>query len=292
MPSEATQAVVHHADERRRAGKQHLGQVGGKQLGAARAAQRAEAAARQHFVQMLLGRGSGRAQRGNPAFGEVALQLLAHIVLEAAHDQPLMGKVLAGVVRRISNGRWIEHIHQAGEALWLAIVRRGGQHDERVRATRQQIGQAGALRATAALGHVVRLIDDDDVPVGTLQIMPVFDVLLERVYGHDGAIEIMEGVVIARNAVAHTLQALGIQPREDDSFQGLAQANAVGNENARPGLLQRLDRRLQLEGDDVHRRAGSSTRISGSMVVQNRASRPLTSSDRPSQVSSLPCPPT
>src|SRR5690606_40930343 len=94
-------------------------------------------------------------------------------------------------------------IYQAGEGTCLAIMRGGREHDQGIGAAGQQLRQLGALRAGTTLGDVMCLVDDDDVPVGPLQVAAVFIVLLEGVDGDDRLVVVVEGVVVARNIVAH-----------------------------------------------------------------------------------------
>ena len=168
-------------------------------------------------------------------------------------------------------------------------MRCGREQDEGVGATREQIGQTVALGTVAFVGNVVGLVDDDEVPPGLFQIMAVFAVALERIDRDDGAVEVVEGIVVGRNVAANALDAGRVQPGERDGeavpelllelahhafgghhqdaprpapphqfggenagLQCLAQAHCVGNEQARAQALQRPRGGLQLEGHGVH----------------------------------------
>ena len=165
---------------------------------------------------MLFDIGGGHAHGINLALGDALCQLVAHVPLEAAYDQALVPEVFLRVVLRVGNGGGVQHVHQAGKALGTAIVRGGRQQNQRVRAGGQEARQAGTLRTGVAVSHVVGLVDDDDVPVGLLEVVAVFDVLLERVDGNDRSVEVVERVVVGRNSGTDTLQAGGIQPDEWD----------------------------------------------------------------------------
>ena len=136
------------------------------------------------------------------------------------------------------------------------------------------------------------LIDDDDIPPGVFQIVAVLQIALEGVDRDDAAVEVVERVVVGRDAVAHPSQADRVQPhqwdreaapplllelgehgllRDDEDalapaslnqlggqhtgFQRLAQADGVGDEDARARLPQRLQRRVELVGHKVHHTA-------------------------------------
>jgi hypothetical protein len=66
------------------------------------------------------------------ALREVLLHLLAHIFLEAADEE--VGDVIAAVVGLVAGRQHcgVEHAHQAGEALFPAVVRGGGEQDQGV----------------------------------------------------------------------------------------------------------------------------------------------------------------
>lgn len=60
------------------------------------------------------------------------------------------------------------------------------------------------------------LVNDDHVPPGVFQVIAILQVALERVDGDDAAVEVVERVVIGRDAVAHPRQANGIEPHQRD----------------------------------------------------------------------------
>ena len=135
-------------------------------------------------------------------------------------------------------------------------------------------------------------IDDDDIPPRVFEIVAVLQIALEGVDRNDAAIEVVERVVVGRDAVAHPGQANRVQPHQRDrkaapplllelgehgllcddedalataplnqlggqhaGFQRLAQADGVGDEDARARLPQRLQRRVELVGHQVHHTA-------------------------------------
>src|SRR5712691_1675517 len=65
-----------------------------------------------------------------------------------------------------------------------------------------------------ACGDVVTLIDDDDVPPGVLKIVAILKIILQGVDRDDAAVEIIERVVVAGNAVAHPRQPQRIQAHQ------------------------------------------------------------------------------
>ena len=143
----------------------------------------------------------------------------------------------------------------------------------------------------AAVRDVVRLVDDDDVPVGLLQVGAVLGVLLQGVDRDDRLVVVVERVVAGRDAAAHPLDADRVEPGERDReplpelllelrqhaldgqhqdppapaagdqladedarLQRLPQPHGVGDQDALPRLAQRLPGRLELIGHRIHRR--------------------------------------
>lgn len=66
----------------------------------------------------------------------------------------------------------------------------------------------------APLSHIVGFVDNDDVPIGTLKMMTVLNILFEGIDGNNRAIKIEKRIVIGRNAIAHTLKTNGIQTHQ------------------------------------------------------------------------------
>ena len=75
---------------------------------------------------------------------EGLLHLVLDVFLEPADEEPL--DVFRAVVVRVGDGRRVEHVHEAGEAPGLAVVGGGREHDERVGAAGQELGQLGPQR--------------------------------------------------------------------------------------------------------------------------------------------------
>ena len=163
---------------------------------------------------------------------------------------------------------------------------------------------AGLRAAGAPVRHVVRLVDDDDVPVGLLQVGAVLRVLLQRVDRDDRLVVVVERVVTGRDAAAHPLDADRVEPGEgngeavpelllelrehaldgqnedapasaagdqladeDARLQGLPQPDRVGDQDALPRLPQRLPGRLELVRRRVHRRPVGHVDV---LVVRHR----------------------
>ena len=220
---------------------------------------------------------------------EGGLHLVLDVLLEAADDKPFPAEVLRLVVVRVGDGGGVQHVHQAGEAARPPVVWGRRQHDEGVRAAREQAGEPAAERAGAAVRHVVRLVNDDHVPPGFFEVGPVLGVPLQGVDRDDGLVVVVEGVVVRGDAAADALDADGVEARErdreavpelllelgqhaldgededapapapgdqladqDPRFEGLAEAHCVCDQDALPRLAERLARRLQLVGDEVH----------------------------------------
>jgi len=122
-------------------------------------------------------------------------------------------------VARIGNRRGVEHRHQAGEALWLAVVGGGGEQDQCFRAGRQPLGKTGALaphRAAGPFGHVLAFIDHDDDPAGIIEIDAILAVVLERIDGDDRLVESVERVLVAWDLFSDPLNPHRIQPHQRD----------------------------------------------------------------------------
>ena len=103
------------------------------------------------------------------------------VLLEPANHQPLVAEILLRVGVRVGDGGGVEHVHEACEAARAAVVRRRGEHDEGVGTPCQEAGEAAPQRARAPIRDVVRLVDDDHVPVRLLQVGAVLGILLEGV---------------------------------------------------------------------------------------------------------------
>ena len=234
----------------------------------------------------------GPAQAEGLALLEVALDLVLDVLLEAADDQALAAEVVGGVVVGVGDGGRVQQAHQGGEAARRAVVGRGRQQDEGVRAVGQQASEAGAPRQPGFPRpgrDVMAFVDDDQVPPGVLQIVAVLQVVLEGVDGDDAAVVEVERVVVGGDAVAHPGQTHRVQSHqgngearpplllelgehgllgddqdafaapaldqfggEDATLQSFAQAGAVGDEDARPRLAQGLQGGVELIGDQVH----------------------------------------
>ena len=223
------------------------------------------------------------------AIAERVPNLVPDILLEPADHQPLVAEILLRVGVRIGDGGGVEHVHEAREAARAAVVRRRREHDEGVGATRQQAGQATAERTRAPIRDVVRLVDDDHVPVRLLQVGAVLRILLQRVDGDDRLVVVVERIVVGRDAAPHPLDADGVEPRERDrepvpelllelgehalhrehqdapgapagdqlahqdaGLQGLAESDRIRNQDALPGSGEGLSGRVELVGHEIH----------------------------------------
>ena len=223
------------------------------------------------------------------AVAEGVLHLALDVLLEAADDEPFPAEVLRFVVVRVGDGGRVQHVHQAGEAARLSVVRGRRQHDEGVRAAREQAGEPAAERAGAAVRHVVRLVNDDHVPPGFFEVGPVLGVPLQGVDRDDGLVVVVEGVVVRGDAAADALDADGVEAGErdreavpelllelgqhaldgededapapaagdqladqDPRFEGLAEPHRIGDQDALARLAECLAGGLQLVGDGVH----------------------------------------
>ena len=264
----------------------------------------ASASRHPHREQRLVGRffrgRGGEAAPDDLPVAEGVAHLVPDVLLEAPDDQPLAAEVVLRVVVRVGDGGRVEHVHQAREAARPAVVRRRREHDERVGAAGEQPGEAAAQRgppvrgprraAGAPVGDVVRLVDDDDVPVRLLQVRAVLGVLLQGVDGDDRLVVVVERVVAGRDATPHPLDADRVEPHEGDReavpelllelrehapdgqhqdappppagdqlggqdarLERLAEPHRVGDQDALPRLAQRLAGRLELVGGRVHR---------------------------------------
>jgi hypothetical protein len=164
-------------------------------------------------------RRGGLAQAGGLRSWKSALTWSLDVLLEAPDDQAFVAEVVGRVVVGVGDGRRVEQRHQRREAARRAVVRRGRQQDQRVGAGGQQTwpgGRGATGRFTGAGGHVVAFVDDDDVPPGVLEVVAVLEVALERVDRDDAAVEVVERVVVGRDAVAHPGQAHRVQPHQRD----------------------------------------------------------------------------
>ena len=128
------------------------------------------------------------------ALRKVLFHLFPDITLEAADEQLL--HILAGVIPTNRQDGRVQHAHQAGKALFLAVVRGGAEQDQRIGTLGQEGSQTVALGTVTLPGHVVGLIQDDQVPPGAFQVAAVLAVALEGIDRDDGSIVVIEGIVV------------------------------------------------------------------------------------------------
>ena len=222
------------------------------------------------------------------ALGHAVLHLVAHVVLIAADEEAV--DVVFRVVVRVGDGRRVEHVHERGEALRAPVVRRSREQDHRVAAIREQAREARALRRAATRRDILRLVDDDDVPIRVLEMRAVGDVVLQRIDGDDRLVVIKEWVVVRRELGADLADLCGVErderdreavpelflklrhhgfsrddedafafaaqdelAHEDAGFERLAKADNVGDEDAQAQLAERERRRRQLVRQGIHR---------------------------------------
>ena len=199
--------------------------------------------------------------------------LALNVLLETPHNEPLAAEVLCPVVGRIRDRSRIQHVHQARETPRSTVMGRSGEQNQGVRTFREQLRQTAPHGARAAVGDIVRFVNDDDVPVGSLQIRPILGALLEGVDRDDRLVVVEERIVVGRNPTPHSADAVRVQPREgnreavpefllelgqhtahrqhedpaapapgdefayqDACLQGLAEADSVGNQDPLPWL--------------------------------------------------------
>ena len=219
LPFSSAEALVDARDAGGRTGEQRLLQRDEEEVATLRhrTGRRGSGRRQPHGEQRLVG-GLLRRGRRKPAPDDLPLaegvaNLMPDVLLEAPDDEPLLAEVFLRVVVRIRDGRRVQHVHQAREAARPAVVRRRREHDERVGPAREQASEAAAQRRSsmrgvpagaspAAVRDVVRLVDDDDVPVGLLQVGAVLGVLLQGVDRDDRLVVVDEpciGLNLVRN---------------------------------------------------------------------------------------------
>ena len=226
------------------------------------------------------------------AFLKVGADLVFDVLFEPADDESLVAEIIRRVVLGVADGGGIQQAHEGGKAAGGAIVRGGGEQDEGVGATCEETGKArapGDAVLVAAGGDIVTFVDEDDVPPGVLEIVPVLEVVLEGVDGDDRPVVKVERIVVAGDVVADALQAGRIEadkrdgkaaPKlllelgehalegdhqnalpaaaldefggEDARFERLAEAYGVGDEDALPRLAEGLEGGIELVGNEVH----------------------------------------
>ena len=203
-----------------------------------------------------------------------------------------MFDILLVVLLRIGQSGWVEHVHQRGETASAAVMRRGGQHNQRVGTGGKAFGELGALCTTAVdgtVGDILSLVDHDDVPIRGIKRRAILDVTLQRINGDDHLVVIGERVGVRRNLGTNLLDSRGIQANQRDgepfphllleldhhafrryhentaalaaldefrhqdaSLQGLAKTDGVGDENSLARLGERLLCRNELVRQGVH----------------------------------------
>ena len=171
-------------------------------------------------------------------------------------------------------------------------MRRGGKHNQCVGTRCEPLGQLGTLRATTVIGpvgNILRLVDHNDVPIGSVECRTILNVALQRIDGDDYLVVVRERIGVRRNFGTNLLDAGGIQAdqRNGESLphfllelnhhafgrhhknaaafttldelrhqyaglQGLAEANRVGNENTLTRLGKRFLGRNKLIRQRIH----------------------------------------
>ena len=142
------------------------------------------------------------------AFREAARHLGHHVLLETADVQVL--DVFLVVTLRIRQSGWVEHVHQRSKTASAAVMRRGGQHDQRVGTGGKAFGEFGALRAAAVggtVGDILCLVDHDDVLIRGIECRAILDVPLQRVDGDDHLVVIGERVGVRGDLGTNLLDA-------------------------------------------------------------------------------------
>jgi hypothetical protein len=114
-------------------------------------------------------------------------------LLKAANDQAFLAVIPRRIVIGGADRGGIEEGHERRKAPRCAIVRRGRQQDQRVGAAGEFLDQARPPQLALLSGarrDVVTLIDDDNVPPGVLEVVAIFEVVLQGVDGDDAAVEV------------------------------------------------------------------------------------------------------
>ena len=203
-----------------------------------------------------------------------------------------MFDILLVVLLRIGQSGWVEHVHQRGETASAAVMRRGGQHDQRIGTGGKALGELGALCTTAVdgtVGDILGLVDHDDVPIRGIECRAILDVPFQRINGDDHLVVVGERVGVRRNLGTNLLDARGVQTNQrnsepfphllleldhhafrchhenttsfaafdefrhqDTGLQGLAKTDGVSDENSLARLGERLLRRNELVWQGVH----------------------------------------
>ena len=136
--------------------------------------------------------------------------------LVAAHVEVL--DVLRLDASRVGDGGRVEQADQLGEALRVAVVRRGAGEQQRLGARREHPGQLVVERAP--VDEVVALVDHHRVPADALEMVAVAAGVLERVDRDDRPLVVGERVAVGGDLAAHPLDALGVEPHQRDGEAG------------------------------------------------------------------------
>ena len=215
---EALDAVVEGVAERGGRGQEGLGQrpreEGAVGAGVGRGGRRAEPGVDQ-FVDdgVLLRGGVDEAVVGLEALGPVCAHLLGHLGAVAVSSDGELLDALGVEVAVGLDGGGVEEADQLGERLARPVVRGGGGEDEGVGLRREDAGQA--VVEGGGVGDVVRLVDDDGVPVVAAQVVDEA-LLLQRVDGDDDAAEVGERVAVGGQLLLDAGHALGVEAHERD----------------------------------------------------------------------------
>ena len=181
-------------------------------------------------------------------------------------------------------------------------MRSGTGEDKTVALTTQELCQFAAK--AVIVGNSMTFVDDDDVPARLLQPGTELSIVLQCVDTDDGLIVEVEGILVhgylradavhpdtvetdERNGKAIPYLFLELRQdalqrtdqntaatapanhlaEEDAHFDGLAQANTIGNEQARTGQVESLQRGLQLIVGEVEGSFLSDADLWGTIVV-------------------------
>ena len=155
---------------------------------------------------------------GRAALPPFPADLVGDLLADLRAADVEVGDVLGRVIPVVGDRGRVEHADQLGEGPRVAVVRGGAGQQQRVGPLGQAPGEPVAEVPLA--DQVVRLVDDDRVPVHGVEVLAVPALVLERVDGDDDPLVVGERVAASRDLPLDPVDADRVQADERDREPG------------------------------------------------------------------------
>ena len=119
---------------------------------------------------------------------------IGNILLEPS-DIVFLHILLRIVAITWDDGR-LQHPHQVGERVGIAVMRSGRSENHAITMLRQELRQVTAL--AGVVGHRVAFVDDHNIPSRLLQPRSELCIILQRINGNDGLVVVVKRILVER----------------------------------------------------------------------------------------------